>query len=37
MSKLELVLVTMGTVALIAAYFLNKVDPNKWENKHSHD
>ena len=36
MTNLEIALLSMGTVALVAAYFLNKIDPNKW-NKHSHD
>jgi len=36
MNNLETVLFTMGTIALIAAFFLNKLDPNKW-NKHSHE
>ena len=37
MSELEIVLLSMGTVALVAAYFLNKLDVSKWSNKHSHD
>ena len=37
MSELEIVLASMGTVALIAAYFLNKVDVSKWNHKHSHE
>jgi len=37
MSELEIVLVSISTVALVAAYFLNKVDVTKWNNKHSHE
>ena len=37
MSELEIVLVSMGTIALVAAYFLNKLDVSKWNNKHSHE
>ena len=36
MTSLEITLLSMGTVALVAAYFLNKIDPNKW-GKHTHD
>jgi hypothetical protein len=36
MTSLEMTLLGMGTVALVAAYSLNKIDPNKW-GKHTHD
>lgn len=37
MSELEMVLFGMGTIALIAAYFINKIDIKKWSDKHSHE
>jgi hypothetical protein len=39
MSELEITLAVMSAVALIAAYFLNKIDVSKWNkdnNKKAH-
>jgi hypothetical protein len=30
MNNIEITLFVIGTVSLIASYFLNKIDPNKW-------
>jgi hypothetical protein len=37
MHNVDIVLLGMSIVALIGAYFLNKLDVSKWENKLSNE